>query len=281
MAALGIASLFTACSPEDASGGNGTTPNELDASFTITPKPGATNRYILHANSSDNTYKHFWDSGLGNGDAAGGEDIEIFLPDVGEYTVRHTSVGYIGGKSYTTEQTINVTTPDPVAGNLILGGKFNSVDDYNQFDILTISASGAAWSYDSANKRATLQGGGWNQQGIFQAVQVEAGKSYRVDMKVTGTGSVNTWFELYISQTPPTQGVEYNAGGKRMQINTWAGCGGSPYDGLFSAVQCAANETSGPVVTFDTTGTAYVVIRGGGENVGSISIDNVEMRRTE
>jgi len=274
--ALGFVALLSSCSPDE-SGSNGLQAGAMDASFTITPIDGSANRFRLSANNNDGAIKHLWNTG--SGDQVAGEYIDIFLPDADTYTVKHTVTG-IGGEAVSAEQTLNVTTADPIAGNLILGGKFNTVEDYNQFSILNISASGTAWSYDATNKRATIQGGGWNQQGIFQAVQVEGGKSYRVDMRVTGTGSSNTWFELYVSQTAPTQGSDYSADGKRMQINTWAGCGGSPYDGLFSAVQCAANETSGPVVTFPTSGTAYVVVKCGGENIGSVSIDNVEMRRT-
>ncbi|HLN94072.1 MAG TPA: hypothetical protein VK183_00455 [Flavobacterium sp.] len=278
LAILGTMGLFTGCTPDENGDGNGTTVGDIDASFTVAPKDGSANRFILTAASNKGTLTHIWNAGSGDVRSAS-SSYELFLPDAGTYTISHTMVG-VGGATVTSEQTVTVATPDPVAGNLIRGGKFDTLADYNEFDILTISAGGTAWSYDATNKRATVQGGGWNQQGIYQAVEVVGGKTYEVNMRVTGSGSINTWFELYVSQTAPTQGNDYSADGKRMQINTWAGCGGSPYDGLFSAVQCAANETSGRFVTFPNSGTAYVVVKCGGENIGSVSIDNVEMRRT-
>lgn len=276
MMALGFVAFLSSCSPDE-SGTNGLETGQMDASFTITPIDGSANRFRLTANNNDGAIKHIWNTG--GTDMVTGEYIDIFLPDIDTYTIRHTVTG-IGGASVSAEQPLNVTTADPIAGNLIHGGKFKTLEDYNQFQILTISAGGTAWSYDATNQWATIQGGGWNQQGIFQAVQVEGGKTYEVNMRVKGLGSINTWFELYVSQTAPTQGNDYSADGKRMQINTWAGCGGSPYDGLFSAVQCAANETSGRFITFANSGTAYVVVKCGGENIGSVSIDDVEMRRT-
>ncbi|MGK4569386.1 hypothetical protein [Flavobacterium sp. 3HN19-14] len=279
LAALGT---FSACSPDEAGAGNGLNLVEADASFTVTQVDA--NHFKLTATESPELMSSRW--GVAKADLADaiptapGVNFNAFLPDAGTYKVIHTATGK-GGTTTMSTQLITVTTPDPIAGNLILGSEFNSVDDYNQFSILHIPSSGtAAWAYDATGKKATISGTN-GHQGIFQAVNVIADKHYKIDMTVSGTGSTNTWFELYASMTAPTQNQDYSFNGKRMQINTWAGCGTSNFSGLFSAVQCGTGDVSGNVVSFPTSGTAYIVVKCGGDNIGSISIDNVEMRRID
>lgn len=267
------AAILTSCTPDDTSNGNGIVA-DMDASFTVTPV--SANRFSLQATNPEGTIVHFWNTGSANVRAGG--NYEAFLPDIGTYTITHTITG-IGGTKISSEQTVEVTTADPVAGNIIMGGRFNTAGEFNDNWDVSVIAPGANWAFD--NGKATVSGGGWGHAAIYQAVQVEANKPYKIDMSVTSNGSSEMWFELYASMVAPTPGVDYSAGGKRMQINTWAGCGMNAMNGLFSSLQCAANETSGNIVTFPTSGTAYILIKCGGNNIGNISIDNVEMRRTE
>jgi hypothetical protein len=269
--AIASVSSLTSCTNEAIGDGNGLSDPNVDATFTITPLAGAVNKYTLDAQTT-NVIGSKWD--IGDGAFVGKMSEVISLPDAGTYTIKHTAIGR-GGLTTTASQELVVATSDPVAGNLIQGGKFADATDHSKWTVLNISASGTSWAFNSGS--ATVKGGGWNQQGIYQAVQVQANKEYKIDMKVSGGGSSNTWFEVYASKTPPVQNSDYSADGRRMGMSTWDGCATSAFEGKLSTLGCVG---SGNVVKFTEAGTIYLVIKCGGENIGAtgISITNVEMR---
>jgi hypothetical protein len=262
-------SFLTACQPDETGAGNGLSDPNVDAAFNILPVDGAPNRFILKG-STTNVVANKWD--IGNGLFNGSDTEEIFLPDAGAYTITHTAVGR-GGIRNTVSQEFIVATSDPVSGNLVVDGKFTN--GQGVWQVLNIGSPGTAWTF--AQGDATISGSGWNQQGIFQAIQVEANKQYQIDMKVTGGGAVNTWFEVYLSPEAPVQGNDYSADGRRMGLSTWDGCGNTDFNGLLSDIMCVG---SGNVVEFNQSGTVYLVIKGGGESLGpnGIKITNVELR---
>lgn len=265
---LGLVSLI-ACQPEDSFENNGLTDYDVNAAFTITPIDGAVNRYLL-VGETQNVIKNLWNTG--DGAFVGSNEQEIYLPDAGTYTISHTAIGR-GGAANTISQELTVDQSDPDGGNLILGGKFETTEDHNQWTILNISASGAQWTFNQGS--ATISASGWNQQGIFQTVEVEANQDYSIDMKAWGEGSTDTWFEVYVSTVAPVQGNDYS-GDIRMGLNTWNGCGNSPFNGKLSLIGCAG---SGNIINFAQAGTVYYIIKCGGSNVGEISITDVEMRK--
>lgn len=275
--------VMTACQPEDSFKDNGLVSSDLDASFTITPVDGVTNTYTLEAQSITNVITNWWDSGDGSGMFTGKEREDIFLPDAGNYTVAHTVVG-IGGATFTSSQELTVEQSDPNAGNIVVGGKFATPEDIAQWTIGGTGSSDGVWTF--ANGKATLTAYGWAGRGIYQAVDVIEGKTYKIDMLVSSTSGVSeTWFEIYCGYSVPTTTGDYNEGGRLMTINTWAGCGGDPFSGKLSVVGCDLgaitypNEPGKFVAT--ATGTAYLVIRGGGNDMrDGITITNVEMRGT-
>ncbi|MCH5719661.1 hypothetical protein [Niabella hibiscisoli] len=118
----------------------------------------------------------------------------------------------------------------------------------------------------AANGSFVFAGGSGGHVGIYQSVDVQAGRKYSFTFNVKGSGATDTWFEVYIGYGAPVTGVDYNEGGARMGLNTWTGCGKTPFDDLLSKVGCAG---SGPVFTAPTTGKVYLVIRTGGANLGT------------
>ena len=272
LAGLMIAVLgFTNCQPEEVAGGNGLSDPNVDASFTIEAVNDEPNRFVLEA-SNDNVLKSLWNTG--DGFYKGAFTEEIFLPDAGTYTITHQAYGR-GGVVNETSQEVNVATSDPVAGNLVKGGSFMTEADQNEWTILKISESGTYWTFNEGS--ANIVGGNNNQQGLYQPIEIEANKEYTVDMKVFGSGATETWFEVYVSATPPVQNQDYTAEGRRIGLSTWDGCANGPFEGKLSKIGCVG---SGNVVSFDQSGTVYLVIKSGGENLGStgISITNVEFR---
>ncbi|MFV5698856.1 hypothetical protein ACM55H_10850 [Flavobacterium sp. ZT3R17] len=266
-------SSLGSCQSEDFAD-NGLLDANVDPAFTITPVAGSTNRFTLTAQTK-NVLGSKWDLGDGAGMHLGKMTETIFLPDAGAYTITHGAIGK-GGVVNNITQNVVVTTSDPNSGNLVQGAKFETADDISKWTVLTISASGTAWAF--ANGKAKITGGGWNQQAIYQAINVVSGKIYKIDMLASSTTGVsNTWFEVYASPTAPTQNNDYSADGKKAVINTWAGCGGSPFNGKLSNVGC--DTTNEGKFTATVTGVIYLVIKCGGEDLkDGIAIDNVELR---
>lgn len=269
----GILSCTNGCIPEDIGNGNGITNKPLDASFTIVPIEGSPNKFILQANST-NYIMSKWDLGDGSPVFIGKMEQEIELPDAGSYTIVHYAVGK-GGESESEEQDLVVATSDPNKGNIVEGGKLDTADDIDKWTVLTISESGTTWEF--AGGKATVSGGGWNQQAFYQAINVIKDKTYKIDMICSSTSGVsNTWFEVYASPTAPVQNNDYSAGGKIRNINTWDGCGGSAFAGKISNIGCGTNPGT---FTATATGVVYLVIKCGGEDLkDGISVDNIEVR---
>jgi len=275
--AITIATLVVACQPDELGNGNGLATTELDAGFTITEVADTNNTYLLTANNSYITSS--WDLDNGAGLVSGGPIQEVFLPDAEEYTITRKVTG-LGGSSAIVTQTIDIETPDPEVGNLIVGGKFKDASDHSEWTILNISGGDANWTFNTGS--ATIVANGYNQQGIYQAVEVVEGREYKIDMFISGDGNDEAWFEVFASTVEPTQWNDYG-NNIVMGLNTWVGCGTGTFSDFLSSVGCVDNSYSGSIsntVTFDTSGTVYLVIKCGGNTVPGFTISNVEMRGT-
>lgn len=269
-------SIFAGCSKPEVDD-HGITESNLNADFTITPVAGSSYRFIVTANDSSYIFSK-WDLDNGAGPAAGNHSQPIFLPDAGTYKITHYAVGK-GGVSFNASKTVNIATSDPAAGNLVQGGKFESAADEAKWTRLNIDQPYVQWT--RANGKMTATGGSWGHSAIYQSIQVQANKDYRFDMIVSGSGASNTWFEVYFGTDAPSQGNDYTSGGRQLGLSTWDGCGGAVFSGSLATIGCV-----GPLVgkngkvRFTQAGTIYLVIKTGGENLGTsgISIDNVEFR---
>lgn len=247
----------------------------LDATFTLTAVNA--NKWMAKANDSSYILSK-WDIGDGGGAVIDNHSKEIFLPDAGTYTVTHYAVGR-GGAQFSESETVNVATSDPVAGNLVQGGKFESAADDAMWTRHTISAPAVTWTV--TNGKMTAAGGSWGHSAIYQAIPVQANKDYRFSMLVSGSGASDTWFEVYFGTVAPTPGADYSSGGIQIALNTWAGCGNSAFNGNINVIGCeGALKGKNGVVRFATAGTIYLFIKTGGNNLGAsgITIDNVELR---
>ncbi|MFB3389400.1 hypothetical protein [Flavobacterium sp. LAR06] len=273
--ALGI---LTSCDDE-AGNGNGLTATNVDAAFTITPVAGAVNTYLLTAQTKG-VIGSKWNTG--DGAYSGKMNETINLPDAGTYTITHTAIG-AGGATGTASQQIVVATTDPLKGNLVQGGSFETAADQAKWTVLNLSANGSAfWSY--ANKSATIHSpGGWAQEGIYQAIDVIKDKEYTIDMLVSSpSGSDETWFEVYAGTSAPASGVEYKDN-KVMGLSTWDGCAKDAFSGKLSTVGCVKNDKTGTVsnvVKFAQSGKIYLLIRSGGNTFtkDGITVTKIEFR---
>jgi hypothetical protein len=265
---------FTGCQPDEFEGGNGLQPEGLAASFTVTPIEGKVNTYLLKA-KEENVVGVKWDKG--DGTSVVGPAIDtVFFPDAGTYDVVLTAIGK-GGALATASQTVNVAKSDPNAGNLVVGGKMEEADE-EAWTKLRIGDASVAFNF--VDGKLVASGGNWGHAGVYQALEVVAGKKYKLDLSVSGSGASDVWFEVYLGKDEPQQGSDYSSGGIRLGLNTWNGCGKSAFNAKLSSISCAGD---GNPITFDQSGTVYLLIKSGGANLGDtgISIDNVELRGTK
>jgi hypothetical protein len=263
---------FTSCQPEDSFADNGLTPTTVEASFTVTPVEGKVNVYKVAAQPKG-VMRSLWDTGTGF--VEGKMDFEISLPDAGTYTISHTAIG-AGGATAVATQELVVATSDPEKGNILSGGKLKNSDDWSKWTVTNPTSSA---NIVFASGSATLTASGWAGNGIYQAINVVAGKKYVIDMLTSSTtGCSNTWFEVYCGYSAPVTGTDYSEGGKLRALSTWDGCATAAFSGKISVVGCKAENNLG-IFTATKTGTAYLVIRGGGEDMkAGIKIQDIEMR---
>ena len=281
--AMTAMALLTGCEPDEVKSGNPLTEAVLDASFTATTTDG--NNFTVKSSDDSKIQYHTWKwISTGEGATKPANDLEnigtsamnFTFPTPGTYVLRHRVVGRTGGTNSVTEQTFVITT-SALGPNVIKSPNFENASDWT---VLNISGGNkTAWTFNTGS--ATISGAD-GQKAIYQAVQVKKG-TYKFDMNVAGPGSVNTWFEVYISATAPTPETDYNAGGKRLQLNTWAGCATAPFNGLLSVVGCGSSaDVSGPTLTFDQDGTVYFLVKCGSTGDGkinTITVSDVKLQK--
>jgi hypothetical protein len=266
---------IVSCRPEKFDDDHGLS-EELKPTFTVTPVQGRNNTFVVR-NTTPGAISTRWDLDKGTGYVIGKMYDTVFYPDAGVYNIRLQAMGK-GGTFYdAAPQTVNITTSDPVAGNLVVGGKMDAGDDA-KWSRLNIT-SGVTFTL--VNGKMVATGGNWGHAAIYQPIQVQANKKYKFGMVVSGAGATDVWFEVYFGTTAPVQGVDYTAGGNRIGLNTWGGCGNAAFNGNLATIGCSGSLVGkNGEVTFTQSGTVYLVIKTGGANLGTsgISIDNVELR---
>src|SRR6187549_128290 len=218
LASVCIAGVSVSCQPDEFGDGNGLG-EAPQAAFAVTPVEGEVNKYLLKA-ETDGVLGVKWNFGEGGGASMGDAIDTVFYPDAGKYTITLTAIGR-GGLTTDASTDLDVLTSDPNAGNLVVGGKMEAGDN-SSWQFVTYTAGVSAAIVDG---KMAFTGGGWGQAGIYQTIQVEGGKKYKVDMNVSGSGATDTWFEVYVGKAVPVPGSDYNDGGKRLALNTWTGCG--------------------------------------------------------
>jgi hypothetical protein len=257
--------------------------NDLDPSFAV--ESVVANKYKVTPSSNKNVILSQWDLGDGTFVNFNTGDT-IFLPDAGSYRIRHFVLGAGGISSDTISQVITVATSDPKSGNLIQGGKFATSADVAKWTIGGTGSGAGVWTFTPGTSttpgKETLTASGYGGNGICQAINVIAGTKYHIDMLVSSTtGLSDSWLEVYCDYTnPATVTGDYSAGGKRYSVSTWDNSAAkSPFSGKISKLVLGKETDNIGVFTATQTGTVYLVIRGGGNNMqAGISITNVEFR---
>jgi len=273
-----LALTMVACTEEDYGDVNTTriSKSDLDPSFII--KEVSANHYLLEGNVK-NVIISEWNLDDGAGYNKINTEDTLFLPDAGTYTIRHYVSGAGGVTSDTISQSLTVATSDLNYGNLIKGGKFASAEDISKWTIGGTGSSDGIWTF--TDDKATIKAYSYGGRGIYQPIEVEAGKTYKIDMVISSESGVSdSWFEVYCGYSVPTTTGDYSEGGKIYSLNTWnSSTGTTKFSGKFSKLSLGNAEDNKGTFTATTTGTVYLVLRGGGNDMkDGLSITNVEFR---
>ncbi len=264
-----LAMSFIATSCSDDTEESVPVPESVNATFNYVFDSENPNKIKFTAQPDMDSWYTHWDFG-DNSSAEGMEASKVYLKK-GDYDVRFKIFTDVGTAESVQTVSINADFQGP---NILQNGELN---DNQSWTVLSIS-DGVNVAFQDG--KAVWTGGNWGHVGIYQEVQVQANNKYQINMDIKGSGLSDSWFEVYIGMTPPSPGSDYNDGGIRMGLNTWEGCGSTPFDGQFTDLSCVGGDGT---FQFDTAGTAYLVIRGGGASYGDtgVAVDNVSIRSLE
>ena len=232
---------------------------------------------VTFISDTKNVRYYSWDFGDGS-EPSTDKSPSHFYEDGGTYTVTLTATGR-DGSTVVKSQEIIVTAPV----NYIAGGQFETSDDEAKWTKFAINTdNNITWS--RADGKMVAKGGNGGHAGIYQAIQVEANVKYQFSMLVSGSGATDTWFEIYFGTVAPVNGSDYSNGGTVLGLNTWGGCGNSPFNGNIAAIGCSGSlQGKNGEITFPQSGTVYLVIKTGGANLGTtgIAIDNATLAKVD
>lgn len=255
--------MFSNCKDEEKAA---PVPTKEDVVFSYTFDKQNPNLVHFKNDSKITSWYVYWNMGP-NVYAEGAEASRFFIKQ-GTYPVR-MKIFTAGGTAEAVQDI--VIAADFKGENLLKGGKMKPGDEVN-WSILNIS-NGVNWTFK--NGSVTASGGNGGHKGLYQAISVQAGKTYKFDARVFGSGATDTWFEVYINEKAPVDGSDYSGVPMAAGLNTWNGCGKTPFDDKLSVLSCGG---IGNEMHFSKSGTVYLVIKTGGANLGTtgISLTDIE-----
>jgi hypothetical protein len=263
--------LMTACSPDKNSVSLGALPK---ASFTIAPVTGQVNTYLL-TSTSTGVFSWSWDPGDGTGSKAGAQTDTVYYAKKGSYK---TILLVLNKAGYDTVSQI-LTVPNDDPGINILQG--SALDATSQQYWTVLNTGGPQTSFTFTAQGLNISNTGNTNGGIYQAVSVKAGVQYTFSATMQGAGASNSWVEVYLGTAVPVQGSDYSDT-KFNSLNTWAGCGGSAFNGNLSDIGCSGTGVgTGGKIKFTASGTIYLVLKagssGGTLGTGGIIVSNIAL----
>lgn len=259
---LGFIMICSSCKKDEEAV---TPPTPADAVFSYTLDKENPNLVHFKNDSKLSAWYVYWNMGS-NVFAEGTETSKVFLKQ-GKYPVRMKI--FTEGGTAESIQTINIAS-DFKGKNLLKGGEMKTGDEVN-WTILNI-ANGVNWTFSNGSAKAS--GGSGGHKAIYQAITVEAGKRYKFDARVFGSGATDTWFEVYVNEKVPADGKDYSGVPLAVALNTWNGCGKTAFDNKLSILSCSG---TGNEMQFTKSGTVYLVIKTGGANLGTTGISVTDL----
>lgn len=258
--------LLAGCRPDN----GGSLGSKPKAAFTVTAVSGVANTFAA-ASTSTNGFAWYWDPGDGSHLAAGQANDTFYYGQKGNYRLTLVVTGQGG---YDSSSQIVQVAQDDTGRSVIQNGYLVSSDGWT-----VLNTGGTQTAFDFSSGGVVLTSSGNSNGAIYQAVQVKGGQRYTFSATVAGSGASNTWLEFYLGTSAPAQGSDYGDN-KVYSLNTWAGCGTSPFNGNIVSLGCSGSGPATGAFTWSSDQTIYVVIKGGssGGSMGSGGITVSDIR---
>lgn len=243
--------------------------DSLTASFTVTPVKGDSTRFVVTNTTPGICVGTRWNADQGSGFVGGRVIDTLFYPLAGTYNIKMQALDKRGNLYTAGPIAVTTTVNDP--RYVLKGGQMRTGDNlyWSHFDQGTPYA---IWTFAPAAYTAT---GNPKNSGIYQAVQLTAGKVYNISISYSASTYNSTWGEVWVGKFQPANGSDYSASAPS------AGNASTQTPTFVSWSSSTTSFTSGTktsTFTPGTTGTYYFVIKvGTGSSFGSIVISNVSM----
>ncbi|MGC4235506.1 MAG: hypothetical protein QM594_21210 [Niabella sp.] len=178
--------------------------------------------------------------------------------------------------------------PEPQPdNNLIKGSEFNAGDEAHWNTMKqNVSNSEPVISFSGGKLRVSTPGQAICNYLIYQAVEVEQDKKYKLSGDVTTNGYTNGWFEFYLHPNAPVLDGDYNpenGAGRLIEFDGWTpGCL-ETISGKLEDLYCSGPGVSeGSVFTSKYSGTVYFVMKiGAWEGKIDLELDNLKILKLD
>lgn len=243
--------------------------DSLKASFTVKPVPGSNTKFVVANTTEGNCVGTYWNLDQGGGYAGGNLTDTVFFPLAGTYNIRMKALDK-RGRLYTAGP-IAVTTTVNDPRYMLKGGQMRPGDEAH-WGIFNQGPRMGIWAL--ANGAYTVTNNP-NNTGIYQAVQLVAGKKYNVSITYEAKSYNSSWGEVWIGKFQPVNGADYganapssgNASSSTPTFVSWA-----------SSTTALTSGTKTSSFTPATSGTYYFTIKvGTGNSFSSVAISNVSL----
>lgn len=246
------------------------TVDSLKATFTVTPVQGSNTKFIVSNTTNGNFVGTYWDSDQGN-KFVGGKTVDtIFYPLAGTYNIRLQVVDK-RGRVYTSSP-IPVTTTINDPRYILKGGQMRPGDD-SYWSVFNQGPKNGIWALADGKYTVTNNP---NNTGIYQAVQLVAGKKYNISITYLAKSYNSTWGEVWIGKFQPVNGSDY---GQNAPSSGNSGSSATPtFVSWSSSTTAEGSGTKTSTFTPATSGTYYFTIKvGTGNSFSSVAISNVSL----
>lgn len=240
------------------------------AEFTVTDISTDENRntYVL-TSTTQGAFEYKWE--LGNGEVHTGGPIDTaYYPDKGTYTVTLTVLSQGG---YSTATRDIVVENDAATGmDVIVGG---DMEDPGAWTFYELGVTPTNYAFEDGAVKFTNANPAQSNIGMWQAVELEGGRSYQFSALVSGEGMFNSWMEVLIMDTEPVEGQDPSTG-VIAGLNTWTGCGVGPFSGNLTTLSCVGDGNA----VIPNSGTYYLFIKVGswdGSLGSGLTVDNIKL----
>jgi hypothetical protein len=243
--------------------------DSLKASFTVTPVQGSNTKFVVANTTAGDCVGTYWNLDQGGGYAGGKVTDTAFFPLAGSYDIKMRVLDKRGHLYNAGPIRVTTTVNDP--RYMLKGGQMRPGDDAF-WSVFNQGPKNGIWALTNGSYTVTNNP---NNTGIYQAVQLVAGKKYNISITYVANNYNSTWGEVWIGKFQPVNGSDYAANAP----SSGNGTASTPtFVSWSSSTTALTSGTKTSTFTPGTSGTYYFTIKvGTGSSFTSVAISNVSL----